>query len=222
VWLRYLVERDMLWLNPFPSIPIKLPHVRCRRGVFRSDEIERMLAVLDTDDWYDRRERALIAILYGAGLRRQEALNLDLADYDPDEQLLWVRQGKGGKGRLLPLGQKACRDIEIYLERGRPFLAQKDSCTALFVGREGRRLGPRRLLQRVQQIEKRAKVFPIRGTHAFRHAFATSMLAAGADVRYLQEFLGHVRLATTAHYTAVDLEDLRQLLRRFHPRERGG
>ena len=220
VFFRYLVEQGVLLMNPVRGVHGRTSRILCGRGVFTVSEVEHVLAQLEGTDPYEQRERTLFGILYGAGLRLREALNLDLIDYDADSLIVCIRRGKGGKDRVVPIGSVMAHDLDEYLSSGRPHLAVRGGTPALFVNRYGGRLGASRVQQRLRQIQKQAGVFPVRGTHAFRHAFATHMLQGGADVRLIQAFLGHASLATTARYTHLELGDLRRALTRAHPRER--
>lgn len=221
VFFRYLVDHEVLLLDPVRGIHGQSQEVVCGRGVFSISEVEKIFGQLDGTAPWDQRDRALVGVLYGAGLRVGEALALDLSDYNAEDPLLWIRCGKGNKGRIVPLGPTAAHDLDEYLNSGRVQLAPKAASSAVFVNRYGRRLGKCGAYQRVRQHQRRAGIHPVRGTHAFRHAFATHMLRNGADLRLLQRFLGHKLLSVTARYTHLDVGDLRKVLLRAHPRERG-
>lgn len=171
------------------------------------------------------RDRALLEILYACGLRKSELRDLDLGDLDHDERELLVREGKGGKGRRLPLTRSAFARVQDYLERGRPVLAKPtkaDSATALFLSAEGNRVGSttvKAILLRLgegAQLKKRLK------PHTLRRTFATHLLQTGTDLRTIQVLLGHARLDTTALYLKVDMKELRREVLLKHPRERLG
>lgn len=219
---RWLVDTDVLLADPSHRLRCARVSTLCGRGVFSPAEIRRLIAQLEAADPLTIRNRAIIAVLYGAGLRIGETMALDLADYDPDEGLLWIRHGKGSKQRVVPLGPEARRDLDLYVRTARPELAMLwgGGSAALFINVFGGRLGKCRVGQILHRLQQAAGIFPRRGAHALRHAFATHMLAGGADIRYLQQFLGHSQLGTTARYTEVDLGDLRRTLARRHPRER--
>lgn len=218
-WLRHLLDHGVLLVAPLKTIAVKVPFSLCGRGVFTHVQITALFAALDGDDPMDHRERALFAVLYGAGLRIGEALALDLMDYNPDDRLISIRRGKAGSNRIVPIGPAAASDLDAYLAHARPVLAGPSAGSALFVTARGR-LSSSRVRVRLHQIQARARIAPARGAHALRHAFATHLLAAGAEVRSVQRFLGHVDLATTAIYTHVDVADLKGALARAHPRER--
>jgi site-specific recombinase XerD len=167
-------------------------------------EIEEILEVVDGDSPLALRNRALLELLYSAGLRSAEAVVLDLGDVDFDREVVHVR-GKGGKERVVPLGEEAALHLARYLRDGRPALVAGAN-DAIFLSVRGRRLDTstvRRLL---------------RHPHRLRHAFATHLLEGGADLRVIQELLGHASLSTTQIYSHVDARRLRRVYDRSHPR----
>ncbi len=170
----------------------------------RTDEIEAALAALDGDGALALRNRALVELVYSAGLRSAEAVALNLADVDFDQELLHVR-GKGGKERAVPLGEEAAHWLARYLRDGRPQLA-RGAENAVFLSARGRRLDTSTL--------RRTFAHP----HRLRHAFATHLLEGGADLRTIQELLGHSSLSTTQMYSHVDGKRLRRVYDRAHPR----
>jgi site-specific recombinase XerD len=169
----------------------------------KQDEIEAELDRLGLDDPLAIRNRALAELVYSAGLRSQEAVDLDLADVEFDQEAVRVR-GKGGKERVVPLGEEAAYWIALWL-RERPKLA-RGAHDALFISTRGRRLDTSTL----------RKLFP--HPHRLRHAFATHLLEGGADLRTIQELLGHSSLSTTQMYSHVDAKRLRKVYDRAHPR----
>jgi integrase/recombinase XerD len=167
-----------------------------------------------------RRDRAILETLYGTGIRRGECCRLDLMDLDLSEATLLVRNGKGRKDRLVPVPGRAALALDLYLRETRPDLVRDSREMALFLSREGRRLHPTSLNLLVCKHGRAARI-PVRpSVHGLRHACATHLLAGGADVRHVQQLLGHRSLETTAVYTKVDVKDLRTVLARAHPRER--
>jgi len=170
----------------------------------RSGEIEQLLAALEGDDSLALRNRALVELVYSAGLRSAEAVGLDVDDVDFEQELVHVR-GKGGKERVVPLGEEAAWWLGRYLELARPRLATRAEA-ALFLSVRGRRLDTSTL--------RRISPHP----HRLRHAFATHLLEGGADLRTIQELLGHSSLSTTQIYSHVDGKRLRRVYDRAHPR----
>jgi site-specific recombinase XerD len=181
-----------------PKRPRRLP------AAPKTTEIDALLDALDRDGPLGLRDRALVELVYSAGLRSAEAVGLDLQDVDFDQELVHVR-GKGGKERAVPLGEEAAFRLGRYLREGRPQLA-RGANNAVFLSARGRRLDTSTL--------RRLTPNP----HRFRHAFATHLLEGGADLRVIQELLGHSSLSTTQIYSHVDGRRLRRVYDRAHPR----
>jgi integrase/recombinase XerD len=181
-----------------PRRPRRLPDTP------KAAEVEAALAALDGDGPLPLRNRALVELVYSAGLRSSEAVGLDLADVDFDREQLHVR-GKGGKERIVPLGEEAGHLLARYLHEARPELL-RGAENAVFVSARGNRLDTSTL--------RRIFAHP----HRLRHAFATHLLEGGADLRTIQELLGHSSLSTTQLYSHVDGRRLRRVYDRAHPR----
>jgi site-specific recombinase XerD len=181
-----------------PKRPRRLPEAP------KSEEVDAELAGLERDGPLGLRNRALGELVYSAGLRSREAVDLDLADVDFEQELVHVR-GKGGKERMVPLGEEAAHWVARYLHQARPNLA-RGAENALFLSARGRRLDTSTL--------RRLMPHP----HRMRHAFATHLLEGGADLRTIQELLGHSSLSTTQIYSHVDGRRLRRVYDRSHPR----
>ncbi|RRD44908.1 tyrosine recombinase XerC [Buchananella hordeovulneris] len=162
------------------------------------------------------RDLAILEVLYGTGIRVSELTGLDLGSVRAGEQLLRVR-GKGNKERVVPYGQPAARALAAYLERGRPALVARHTDSALFLGARGGRIDPRAVRRLLAAATARADL-PTVGPHALRHSAATALLAGGADLRSVQELLGHSSLQTTQRYTHVSAERLRAAYNQAHPR----
>ncbi len=181
-----------------PRRPRRLPQAP------KLPELERTLAALSGDEPLQLRNRALVELVYSAGLRSHEAVGLDLADVDFDAETVHVR-GKGEKERVVPLGEEAAYRVGLYLRDGRPGLVTGAE-NALFLSARGRRLDTSTLRRLVPH------------PHSLRHAFATHLLEGGADLRVIQELLGHSSLSTTQVYSHVDGRRLRRVYDRAHPR----
>ena len=181
-----------------PKRPQRLPEAPRRR------EVEELIEGVGGGGALGLRNRALVELVYSAGLRSAEAVALDLADVDFEQELVHVR-GKGGKERVVPLGEEASHLLATYLRDARPQLA-RGSENALFLSARGRRLDTSTL--------RRLLPHP----HRLRHAFATHLLEGGADLRTIQELLGHSSLSTTQMYSHVDARRLRKVYDRSHPR----
>jgi site-specific recombinase XerD len=168
-------------------------------------EVERTLEALEGDGPIALRNRALVELVYSAGLRSAEAVGLDLGDVDFEQEHVHVRQAKGGKERVIPLGEEAALWLARYLRDARPTLAGGAN-DAFFLSARGRRLDTSTLRRIVPH------------PHRLRHAFATHLLDGGADLRTIQELLGHASLSTTQVYSHVDPRHLRRVYDRAHPR----
>jgi integrase/recombinase XerD len=187
-----------------PDAPLAPRRVRRLPDPPRSTEIEQLLGGLEGDDPLALRNRALVELVYSAGLRSAEAVGLDLDDVDFEQELVRIR-GKGGKERVVPLGEEAAWWLARYLEHARSHLAAGAE-PAFFLSIRGRRLDTSTL--------RRISPHP----HRLRHAFATHLLEGGADLRTIQELLGHSSLSTTQIYSHVDGKRLRRVYDRAHPR----
>ena len=181
-----------------PRRPRRLPQAP------KLDELERTLASLEGSEPLQLRNRALVELVYSAGLRSQEAVGLDLGDVDFDSETVHVH-GKCGKDRVVPLGEEAAYHLALYLRDGRPSLATGAE-NAFFLSARGRRLDTSTLRRLVPH------------PHRLRHAFATHLIEGGADLRVIQELLGHSSLSTTQVYSHVDGRRLRKVYDRAHPR----
>ncbi len=196
-----------------PRLPRALPHP------LTVDEVAAILEAPRTAEPSGLRDRAILELLYGAGLRISELTGLDVDDLDLEEQAVRVL-GKGGKERQVPIGRMAREAIDAYLTRGRPSLAGPRSRAALFLNARGGRL-TRQSCSRLLDAHAHAAGVRRRVTpHDLRHSFATHLLEGGADVRVVQELLGHASVATTQIYTLVTAEHLRSAYYTAHPRAR--
>ncbi|KTS14105.1 MULTISPECIES: tyrosine recombinase XerC [Microbacterium] len=174
----------------------------------------------ETGDPLELRDHAVLEMLYGSGARVSELCGLDLDDVDRDNRTLRLR-GKGDKERVVPYGLPAARALDAYLVRGRPVLSARDdggAGRAVFIGARGARLGPRAVHALVSRVVGPAVGAEALGPHALRHSAATHLLDGGADLRTVQEILGHASLGTTQIYTHVSGERLREAYRLAHPR----
>ncbi len=188
------------------------------------DQVEALLAAAGggaTDGPLDLRNRALLELLYSTGARISEAVGLDVDDIDVQARsaLLW---GKGGKQRLVPVGRPAVEALHAYLVRGRPDLARRGrgGVPALFLNSRGGRLSRQSAWQVLADAAERAKISAAVSPHTLRHSFATHLLEGGADVRVVQELLGHASVTTTQIYTLVTVSSLREVWAGAHPRAR--
>lgn len=197
---------------PTPRASQKLPRV------LKAADIARLIRRL-SDTTLGRRDRAMIELLYGTGLRRAELAALKLDDVDLEQRTVLVREGKGRTDRLVPLGKTARKALLEYIDLSRGFLLRGEDPGALFLGRGGAALGPKHVSGRIEALGKKLLGFKVR-PHWLRHSCATHLLKHRADIRHIQRLLGHKSLASTERYTRVEVADLKAVIRRCHPRER--
>ncbi len=203
-----IVERDPAEALALPRIERYLPET------LNELQVEQLLESIDTKAVHGLRDRAIIELLYASGLRISELANARLENFNFEERIVRVT-GKGNKTRLVPVGQKACEALAAYLSVERPKLVKPRSGSEIFLSARGSKLTTARIWQIVKKhagLEK--NVYP----HLLRHSFATHLLGNGADLRIIQEMLGHADISTTQVYTHVDQQRLKAVHRQFHPR----
>ena len=178
-------------------------------------ELEQVMAQPDVGNPAGLRDRAMLEVLYATAIRRQELIELKRQDFDHQRGLLYVRQGKGGKERVVPIAQRALRWVRRYEAEGRPLLLlEGDGSEYLFINRFGTHLLNR---LKVAHYIKQAVPSKPGACHLIRHSVATLLLERGCDIRLIQEFLGHEDLNTTQRYTQVRPQDLQRMIYQFHP-----
>ncbi len=217
VFFRFLHARGHVPTDPAETLALP----RARRSLPRPLNAGDVAGLLDTlpdrpNDPLALRDRAMLELIYGSGLRRGELAGARLENLALDDGLIRV-QGKGGKVRLVPVGAKARAALEDYLRLGRPALVKKRTGAEIFLSRLGRGLTTQTVYNVVRAVAARAGLTGMH-PHRLRHSFATHLLAGGADLRVIQELLGHADIATTQVYTHVDAPRLKAVHRKFHPR----
>ncbi len=193
-----------------PKRPQTLPRV------LKPDEVAALLDRIGATTALELRDRALFELAYSSGLRAEELVSLNLNSVDFDSELVRV-EGKGGRTRLVPVGEHALRALERYLARGRPALVAAGGDPALFLSKSGRQLSTSDVRRRLRLWAGQARAVGVH-PHALRHSFATHLLEGGADLRAIQEMLGHANISTTQVYTRVESARLRSAYARAHPR----
>ncbi|WP_343036670.1 tyrosine recombinase XerC [Flexivirga aerilata] len=195
--------------------------VRTLPDVLRQEQASDLLdlagVAADDADPVHQRDRTVLELLYASGIRVGELVGLDIDDVDRRQQLMRVI-GKGDKERTVPYGAPAAAALDVWLTVGRPQLVTEQSGPALFLGRRGRRVDPRTVRSAVHRLLGEVPGAPDLGPHGLRHSAATHLLEGGADIRMVQELLGHASLATTQVYTHVSVERLRRSFSQAHPR----
>jgi integrase/recombinase XerD len=206
-----ILERDLLPALDLPRLDRHLP------DTLSEAEVDRLLSVELPPTPLGLRDRAILEVLYASGLRAAEIASLRIENYLRQDKLLRVI-GKGDRERVVPVGASAMTAMDAWLARGRPLLVKARTGGQLFLGAHGRGLTTARFWQIVQEMAKLAGLKKRIWPHSLRHSFATHLLERGADLRAIQEMLGHASLGTTQIYTHVDQARLRAVHRRFHPR----
>lgn len=218
-FFRWLARERYLEANP--AADLELPRVgrRLPRAVLTAHEAETVLGLTEITTAVGLRDRALLEVLYSTGMRRRELCGLKLDDADLERGTVMIREGKGRKDRLLPLGRRAAWWLHHYLENARAQLQAGPDDRAIFLGRDGQRITPGVVGNLVHAYIKKSGIGKSGSCHLFRHAMATLMLEGGADIRHIQQMLGHARLGTTEIYTHVNIAHLVDVHRRSHPAE---
>jgi integrase/recombinase XerD len=200
-----------------PKVPKRLP-----RAVLSTVDVEAIFAQCALDEQTGLRDRAILEVFYSTGIRRSELVRLKLSDIDAERGTLLVREGKGRKDRIIPIGSRATAWVDKYVLDVRPDLVVDAHDDTVFLGLEGEPLDPAYLTHRVGRYVQAANVGKTGACHLFRHTMATLMLEGGADVRYIQHMLGHASLESTEIYTRVAIRMLKAVHDATHPGARLG
>jgi integrase/recombinase XerD len=218
-FFRYLEKRRLLLHNAAQDLRVPIAR-RLPRGVISQTQARKLMNAPSLWSAMGKRDKAVLEVLYGCGLRSRECARVNVADVSLEQKTLWVRDGKGHKDRLVPLPHQTCRALTLYLREGRPEIVMDPREDALFLSNARKRLldGGVRLV--VKTYAKSLGLAEL-SSHGLRHACATHLLENGADVRHVQKILGHASIKTTAIYTRVAIGDLKAVLGRAHPREKG-
>jgi integrase/recombinase XerD len=216
-YFKWLTRTGAISANPAADLDLPRQLKRLPRVVLTETEAERVMAAVDSSTPIGLRDRAMLEVLYATGMRRAEIAQLELSDVELERGVVLIREGKGGKDRLLPLGERALHWIAQYLEQARPQLAWNANEETLFLGHGGERLSPLWLSTLVAKRVDAAQLGKRGGCHLWRHTMATLMLEGGADIRFIQAMLGHAELSTTQIYTQVAIRKLQQVHALTHP-----
>ena len=220
-FFQFLIKRGRMTVNPAkvissPRLPKRLP------SYLTVEEVEELVeAPSTTEELRARslgvRDKAILELLYATGMRVSEIVSLNLDDLDLRGRSVLVR-GKGKKERLIPFGSAASRALRLYLSQRKNLLSEAKVESALFLSKSGKRLFPRDVARIIARYVRRTSLKKRISPHTIRHSFATHLLNRGADLRFIQEFLGHSSLATTERYTHLSLAKLREVYDKAHPR----
>jgi integrase/recombinase XerD len=216
IFFRFLAGKGFVARDP--SEALALPRIeRYLPETLNELQVEQLIDSVDTKTTLGLRDRAIIELLYASGLRISELASARLENFDSDERVIRVT-GKGNKTRLIPVGRKACGALAAYLSSERPALVKRCTGSEIFLSTRGKKLTSARIWQIVKKHARHSglekNVYP----HLLRHSFATHLLGNGADLRIIQEMLGHADISTTQIYTHVDQQRLKAVHRQFHPR----
>lgn len=219
VWFKWMTRRDYIAHDPcseleLPRIGYKLP------SVLTKDEAELVLQQPNAHTPLGVRDRAMLEMLYSTGIRRMELIQLRLYDVDKKQGLVTIREGKGRRDRVVPVGDRALFWFEKYLNMTRPTIVKQPDDSVMFLTSKGEPFSPNHLSWLARRYVVAAGVGKTGACHIFRHTMATLMLEGGADIRYIQAMLGHVRLDTTKIYTHVSIRMLKQIHTATHPAAR--
>lgn len=216
IFFRFLTSRGRIPLDPAEKLPLpRLPQTLPQP--LSQNDMAKLVAAPAGDTALEIRDRALLELLYACGLRIAEACGVRLENLDEEGSVIRVT-GKGNKTRMIPVGRAAMDALKFYLTNARPKLVSARSGAAIFLSVRGHPLTPARIWQLVRHYAKLAGIEEAVHPHQLRHSFATHLLSGGADLRIIQEMLGHASIATTQIYTQVDRSQLKSIHQKFHPR----
>ena len=216
IFFRFLAGRGALMRDP--SEALTLPRIeRYLPETLNEMQVEQLIDAIDTKAPHGLRDRAMIELLYASGLRISELANARLENLNMEERILRVT-GKGNKTRLVPVGRSACDALAAYISTERPKFVKRRSGSEIYLSERGTKLTTMRIWQIVKKHAKHSGLETNIYPHLLRHSFATHLLGNGADLRIIQEMLGHADISTTQVYTHVDQQRLKAVHRQFHPR----
>lgn len=214
---RWLTLTGELSSNPAADVALPRRERRLPRQVLSAREMERVLAVPNIRSATGLRDRTILEVLYSTGIRRAECARLQTSDLDLDRGVVLVRDGKGSRDRFVPIGQRASVWLKHYLRRGRARMLTPPDRGAVFLSRMGGPISVKRVGSLTREALTRSGLSGAGACHVLRHTMATLMLEGGADIRDIQEILGHAQLNTTALYARVSIRRLQNVHRRTHP-----
>jgi integrase/recombinase XerD len=217
VWFRWMARQNYVLHNPAADLELPRIGYRLPKHVLTAAETEQVLAQPDIRDPLGLRDRALLETLYSTGMRRMEVIHLKLYDLDLDRGAVTIRQGKGKKDRVVPIGERAVAWVEKYMNDARPKLVVEPDSGSVFLTAEGEPFSLDHMTFTVRNHVAAAKLGKMGACHLLRHTMATLMLEGGADIRFIQEMLGHSKLSSTQMYTQVSIRMLKQIHTATHP-----
>jgi integrase/recombinase XerD len=216
-FFKWLARQNYLLYNPASELELPRLEQRLPKHVLTKAEVEQVMRMPKLDEPMGLRDRAILETFYSTGMRRSELMHLSIFDLDRERGTVMIRQGKGKKDRMIPIGERAVKWIDRYQEDVRPDLAVERGNATLFLTSTGEAFTPNRLTQMVREYVNAADLGKSGSCHLFRHTMATLMLENGADIRYIQAMLGHAELSTTQIYTQVSIRKLKEIHTATHP-----
>jgi integrase/recombinase XerD len=216
-FFKWLAKQNHILYNPASDLDMPRMGHRLPKHILTSGEMEAVLAQPDLDTATGIRDRAILETFYSTGMRRLEMIGLGVFDVDADRGTVMIRQGKGQRDRVIPIGDRALEWIAKYRDDVRPQLVAGTDPGTLFLTRHGEIFTPNRMSDMVRHYLEISKLGKLGSCHLFRHTMATLMLENGADIRYIQAMLGHVSLNTTQLYTQVSIRQLKDIHTATHP-----
>jgi integrase/recombinase XerD len=216
----WLSKSRYILYNPASELEAPRRQKRLPRYTLNEAEIEKVLSIPDLSDPLRLRDRAIMEVLYSTGIRRAELIHLNRLDLDRERGVLAIWQGKGQQDRMVPIGERAIDWIDRYLDEARADYVLSQDDDTLFLNKNGIPVNKKSLSRRVGEYIDKARIGKRGACHLFRHSFANLMLENGAEIRYIQEILGHASIRTTQIYTQVSIQKLRQVHGQMHPGER--
>lgn len=221
-FFRWLMRKHHLLSNPAADMELPKVGLRIPKQILSVKDVESVLSQPDLSTAIGLRDRAMLEVLYSTGIRRAELSRLKQLDVDMERETLLISEGKGMRDRLIPIGHRALLWVRRYLTEARPCLAVEPDEGYLFLTKEGTPFVPGSLSPLMAGYVKRSGIGKTGSCHIFRHTMATLMLEGGADIRYIQQMLGHARLESTETYTRVSMRKLRKVFQATHPAARVG
>jgi integrase/recombinase XerD len=222
LFFKWLAKAGHIPFSPAADLEYPKKGDRLPKAVLSHAEVEQVMAAADPNTVLGLRDRAVVEVLYSTGVRRMELEGVRLEDLNVSAGTLFVRKAKGDKQRVVPLGERALAWVRKYLDDARPKLVADATEPALFLDKDGRALSKRAISALGKKLLRRANLGKTGSAHVFRHSAATAMLEGGADVRFVQELLGHSSLLSTQVYTRVAISKLREVHAATHPGARLG
>jgi len=217
VWFKWMARQHHILHNPASEIELPRIGFRLPKAVLTASEAEQVIQQTNVHDPLGLRDRAILETLYSTGIRRLELVSLKVWDLDLERATIAIRQGKGKKDRIIPIGDRAAAWVRKYLDESRPHLASEPDDHIVFLSNAGEPFSLDYLTEVVRGYVDAAEIGKRGACHLFRHTMATLMLEGGADIRFIQAMLGHADLKTTQIYTHVAIRQLQEIHRATHP-----